>query len=53
MRSAVSPGTVIAGFRVVTGRNIYTVNADVSGLTQVTHGGDDRVPDWGTHPFAH
>jgi Tol biopolymer transport system component len=33
------------------GSNIFTINADGSGLTQVTHdGGDD--PDWGTHPLA-
>lgn len=30
--------------------NIYTVNVDGTGLTQVTHGGRDQVPDWGTHP---
>jgi TolB protein len=32
--------------------NIYTVNADGTGLTQVTHGGADSAPDWGTHPLA-
>jgi Tol biopolymer transport system component len=32
--------------------NIYTVNADGSGLTQVTHGGADSAPDWGMHPLA-
>jgi TolB protein len=32
--------------------NIYTINADGSGLTQVTHGGADSAPDWGTHPLS-
>jgi Tol biopolymer transport system component len=32
--------------------NIYTVNADGTNLTQVTHGGRDQAPDWGTHPLA-
>jgi Tol biopolymer transport system component len=36
----------------VTGKNIYTVNADGSSLTQVSHGGTDEDPDWGTHPVA-
>jgi len=32
--------------------NVYTVNADGTGLTQVTHGGAaDGTPDWGTHPL--
>lgn len=38
------------------GNNVYTVNADGSGLTQVTHGGADQsneTPDWGIHPLAH
>jgi Tol biopolymer transport system component len=30
--------------------NIYTVNVNGTGLTQVTHGGRDQAPDWGTHP---
>jgi Tol biopolymer transport system component len=34
------------------GTNIYTVNADGTGLTQVSHGGTDHFPDWGTHPLA-
>jgi Tol biopolymer transport system component len=37
------------------GRNIYTVNADGSGLIQVTHGGADQSnesPDWGVHRLA-
>ena len=38
--------------------NVYTVNADGSGLFQVTHdtnvpGEGDESPDWGTHPLAH
>jgi TolB protein len=32
--------------------NIYTVNADGTDLTQVTHGGGDSSPDWGTHPLT-
>jgi hypothetical protein len=33
------------------GSNIFTVNADGSGLTQVTHDGVDDA-DCGTHPHA-
>jgi Tol biopolymer transport system component len=29
---------------------IYTVNVDGSGLTQVTHAPGANTPDWGTHP---
>jgi TolB protein len=32
--------------------NIYTVNPDGTDLTQVTHGGTDQSPDWGTHPLS-
>ena len=32
--------------------NIYTVNADGTNLTQVTHGVRDQAADWGTHPLA-
>ena len=46
-------------FNAATGqRNIYTANADGSGLFQVTHapspvlGEGDQFPDWGTHPLA-
>jgi len=39
-------------FTAATGRSIYTVNADGTGLTQVTHGGDDHSPDWGPHPLT-
>ena len=35
-----------------TQQNIYTVNADGSGLTQLTNSGGARDPDWGTHPLA-
>ena len=31
---------------------IYTVNVDGTGLTQVTHTGGSQNPDWGTHPLA-
>jgi TolB protein len=37
------------------GHNVYTVDADGSGLTQVTHGGADQSngdADWGTHPLV-
>jgi hypothetical protein len=34
------------------GGDLYTINADGSGLTQVTHDGDVEFPDWGTHPLA-
>jgi Tol biopolymer transport system component len=34
-------------------REVYTVNVDGTGLTQVTHApGVDNV-DWGTHPLVH
>jgi len=32
--------------------NVYTVNIDGSGLTQVTHTGGSQSPDWGVHPLA-
>jgi Tol biopolymer transport system component len=35
------------------GGDLYTINADGTGLTQVTHDGDVEFPDWGTHPLAH
>jgi Tol biopolymer transport system component len=35
-----------------TDSSIYTINADGSGLTQVTHGGRDDSPDWGIHPLV-
>ena len=41
---------IFAANSPATGRNIYTANADGSGLTQVTHDGGDDDPAWGTHP---
>ena len=32
--------------------NIYTVDADGSDLTQVTHTGGSQSPDWGVHPLT-
>ena len=32
--------------------NIYVVNVDGTGLTQVTHTVGSQAPDWGTHPLA-
>ena len=32
---------------------IYTVNVDGTGLTQVTHAPGSGSPDWGTHPLVH
>ena len=54
------PGWSPDGTKIVFGKgqngdvdaNIYTVNADGSGLTQVTHTGGSQSPDWGTHPIA-
>jgi Tol biopolymer transport system component len=34
------------------GGDVYTVDADGTDLTQVTHDGDVEWPDWGTHPLA-
>jgi Tol biopolymer transport system component len=34
------------------GGDLYTINSDGTGLTQVTHDGDVEFPDWGTHPLA-
>ena len=39
-------GTPAAGF------NIYTANADGTGLTQVTFDSNEDAPAWGTHPLA-
>lgn len=54
------PGWSPDGTKIVFGKgkngdvdaNIYTVNVDGSGLTQVTHTGGSQSPDWGTHPLA-
>jgi Tol biopolymer transport system component len=43
---------VFQGITPETGSNIYTVNADGTGLRQVSHGGSDNFPDWGVHPLA-
>ena len=58
-RSCFSPSWSPDGTKIVfnifsdaTGENVYTANADGTGLTQVTHGGEDETPDWGTHPLA-
>jgi Tol biopolymer transport system component len=47
-------GTKIAFsiFSDATGDNVYTANSDGTHVTQVTHGGEDDSPDWGTHPLA-
>jgi Tol biopolymer transport system component len=42
-RATKSPGTP---------SSIYTVNADGSGLFQVTNARGDSQPDWGPHPLA-
>jgi Tol biopolymer transport system component len=34
------------------GGDLYTVNADGTGLFQVTHDGDVDWPNWGAHPLA-
>jgi len=41
---------VFAANSPATGRNIYAANADGSGLSQLTHDGNDDDPAWGTHP---
>jgi Tol biopolymer transport system component len=41
---AISPATGV--------RNIYTANADGSGLAQVSFDGSDDDPAWGTHPLV-
>jgi Tol biopolymer transport system component len=52
-----SPDGKMILFRLTTpgfgeGGDLYTINADGTGLTQVTHDGDVEFPDWGTHPIA-
>lgn len=34
------------------GENVYTARADGTGVRQLTFGGEDETPDWGTHPLA-
>jgi Tol biopolymer transport system component len=43
---------IFTAFSPVTGNNIYTANADGSGLTQVSSGGSDDDPAWGTYQPA-
>lgn len=43
---------VFTTFTAAAGRDIYTVNADGTGLTPITSGGLSSSPDWGTHPLA-
>ena len=43
---------VFAANSRATGVNIYTVNADGSGLVQATQDGGDDDPVWGTHPLT-
>jgi TolB protein len=54
LQPAWSPdGTKIAfasGLDLDVDGNIYIVNADGTGLTQVTRAGGSSSPDWGTHP---
>jgi TolB protein len=48
-------GTKIAfagGLDLDTDGEIYVVNVDGTGLTQVTHTGGSQGPDWGTHPLT-
>jgi Tol biopolymer transport system component len=58
-RSCFSPRWSPEGTKIVfdvfsdaEGENVHIANADGTGLAQVTHGGDDEGPDWGTHPLA-
>jgi Tol biopolymer transport system component len=41
---------IFAAGTAAAGVNIYTANADGSDLTQVSFGGSDDDPAWGTHP---
>jgi Tol biopolymer transport system component len=52
-----SPDGTKVVFRLTTpgfgeGGDLYTIKADGTGLTPVTHDGDVEFPDWGTHPLA-
>jgi Tol biopolymer transport system component len=44
---------IFAAGTAAAGVNIYTANADGTGLTQVTFDGNDDDPAWGTHPLVH
>ena len=56
LEPAFSPdGTKIAfagGLDLDSDGEIYTVNLDGTGLTQVTNTGGSQSPDWGTHPLT-
>jgi TolB protein len=56
LQPAWSPdGTKIAfasGLNLDVDGNIYIVNVDGTGLTQVTHAGASESPDWGVHPLT-
>jgi Tol biopolymer transport system component len=43
---------IFTAFTYTAGDNIYTANADGTGLHQVTFDGNDDEPAWGTHPPA-
>jgi Tol biopolymer transport system component len=43
---------IFVGGSPARGTNIYTANANGTGLTQVTFDGNDDDPAWGTHPLA-
>jgi Tol biopolymer transport system component len=43
---------IFSAFTYAAGDNIYTANADGTGLHQVSFGGGDDDPAWGTHPLA-
>jgi Tol biopolymer transport system component len=43
---------IIFGGFTAAGVNIYTANADGTGLHQITFDGSDDDPAWGTHPLA-
>jgi Tol biopolymer transport system component len=48
-------GTKIAfagGFNLDLDGEIYTMNLDGTGFTQVTHTGGSQSPNWGTHPLT-
>ena len=43
---------IFAAGTAAAGVNIYTANADGTGLAQVSFDGNDDDPAWGTHPLA-
>jgi Tol biopolymer transport system component len=43
---------IVFGMNSDQGSNIFTINPDGTDLTQVSHGGADEEPDWGTYPVA-